>query len=338
MHVMIAYNEPVLSITHPDSESERDILGVVQTISALLEREGFEVEQYSAGRDFSSFRERLRSSRPDAVFNLFEGLGDDPHSECRFARLLEDEGVAFTGCPSRALWLAGRKDIAKGLFQEAALPTPRFLVAERLPLTKLPRKLPVIVKPAFRDASLGIDQASIATDAGSLHRRVEQISHAYGFPILIEEFIDGREISVAVIDWPQVQVLPEVETLFVERNGDWPIVSYDSKWRIDSRDYRSTPLRYPAELSRAVAEHLRESARTAYLVLECRDLVTIDFRLASDGTPYLLEVNPNSGLAPSPCLMWAFEAIGLPYDDYLLQMVESAHNRKSRASQLASRI
>jgi D-alanine-D-alanine ligase len=125
-------------------------------------------------------------------------------------------------------------------------------------------------------------------------------------------------------------MLPAVETLFVGRNGDWPIATYDSKWRPGTRDYESTPLRYPAELEPQLAQRLAEIGESAFRVLECRDFVTVDFRLTDNGTPYLLELNPNPGMAPSPCLIHSFELAGMQYNDYLAQMVRVAKSRQRR--------
>jgi D-alanine-D-alanine ligase len=333
MRVLIAYNEPVLPASHPDADSEHEILNVVNSMATELGRGGCDISRHAVGRDWSRFRAVLHDHRPEVVFNMFEGFGDDPAAECHFAQLLEETGVPFTGCSSQTLWRAGRKDLAKRLFQEASLPTPDFYVVDDEAASRIcGLRWPVIIKPAFRDASIGIDQQNVVTERIELDRQIARLSAEYGFPILVEEFIRGREISAAVVDWPQVKMLPAVETLFVGRNGDWPIATYDSKWRPGSQDYESTPLRYPAELAPQLAQRLAEIAEYAFRVLNCRDLVTVDFRITGDGTPYLLEVNPNPGMAPSPCLVHSFELAGIRYSDFLVQMVHAAKSRRSSAA------
>jgi D-alanine-D-alanine ligase len=327
MRVLITYNEPVLSPAHPESESEREVLDAVDAITQHLCAGGFELDRLAVGTDMEAARDGLRQSQPDVVFNLFEGLGDDPHSECRFAQFLDDEGVAYTGCTPQTLWQAGRKDIAKGIFRQAGIPTPDSHVVHKLPLDHLSIDWPVFVKPAFRDASIGIDQQSIVTDRAQLERQVSRVAGSFGFPVLVESFIRGREISVAMFDWPELHVLPPVETLFVGNHGGWPICTYNSKWALDSPDHAATPLAYPAELAANVAECLDDVARRAYRALNCRDFVTIDFRVSAGGIPYLLEVNPNPGLKPTSCLVDLLDLDGISYSDFLMNLVRAAYAR-----------
>lgn len=339
MRVMLVYNEPVLPEGHPEADSEREIVSVVESIAEHLERGGFETSRHAVGRDLPAIRQVLRATRPDVVFNLFEGFGDDPTSECRFAQILEEQGIPFTGASSQTLWQAGRKDIAKQMFREAGITTPEFLVVDQLPLGDCDLKWPVIVKPAFRDASVGIDQASVANDRQLLEKRVAHVANEYGFPILVEEFIYGREISAAIIEGAESIVLPVVETLFVSNNGDWPIDSYDSKWQPGSRDYLAAALRYPAEVAPRVADQVAEMTRGAFNALGCRGFATVDFRLNTDGTLYLLELNPNANLNPSRCLTDLLSLAGIEYTDFLVQLVRLACARQfpvlSRQSSVA---
>ena len=196
----------------------------------------------------------------DIVLNLFEGFGDDPNAECQFARLLEESGIAFTGSSSNVLRKAGRKDIAKQLLTQAGLPTPAWSVIDRMPPTHCRLNWPVIVKPAFRDASVGIDQASVVTRPLELAQRIAHAVEHYALPVLVEEFIAGREVSAAVVDREEHIALPLVETKFIGNNGAWPIDSYDAKWRPGSRENLDRDLQYPADLPQSLAKHVSELA------------------------------------------------------------------------------
>jgi D-alanine-D-alanine ligase len=328
MHVLIAYNEPVLPTAHAEAASEREILDVVNLITTHLDRADVTLRRLGVGRDFAGFRDACRVTQPEVVLNLFEGFGDDPDSECRFARLLEDEGVAFTGASSNTLSRAGHKHIAKQTFAEAGLATPAWLVAESLPLADCRLNFPVIVKPAFRDASVGIDQSCIATQPAQLSDRIAQMAEQFGLPVLIEEFIEGREISVAIYDWPELSILPIVETKFANANGYWSIDSYDAKWQPGSRDHEASSLHYPAELASEQAGHIEKAAVAAYRALGCRGFATLDFRVRNN-TPYLLELNPNADLKPSTCLTDLLRLSEIDYSDFLWQMIRTTCAQRS---------
>src|SRR3954471_14047045 len=124
MRVLVLFNEPVLPGTHPHFESESGVLDAAEAVGACLARAGFAVESLALGREPAPLVDALRDDPPDLVFNLFEGFVDDPPSEGRIARRLEEHGVAFTGSPSRALRLARDKPRGKRRVQRGALGAP----------------------------------------------------------------------------------------------------------------------------------------------------------------------------------------------------------------------
>src|SRR5918911_725330 len=199
--VLILYNEPVLPADHPDADSEYEILYTVGEVHQVLAGAGYEVRRLGVSRDPAALLAGLREHRPDVVFNLFEGLADCADTEAHVAGLLEWLGVAFTGSPAQALRLARRKHLTKRLLRGAGLATAGFFVVEGLPVPECPLEWPVIVKPATQDASVGLDQGSVVTDQGRLEERVAQLLGAYGPPVLVEQFIPGREFNVALVEF-----------------------------------------------------------------------------------------------------------------------------------------
>src|SRR5262249_61843765 len=122
--------------------------------------------------------------------------------------ILEWRGAPYTGCPFQTLVLARSKHLAKRLFLAEGLPTAPFLVVEEAPLAACPLTFPVIVKPAQQDASVGVEQGSVATDLAGLNRRVQYVLEQFGPPVLVEEFIFGRELTVALVEMPELRLLP----------------------------------------------------------------------------------------------------------------------------------
>jgi D-alanine-D-alanine ligase len=325
IRVVILYNEPILPRDHPDADSEHEILYTVDEVSKMLAAAGFDVQRLGVDHEPGVLLEGLRSHRPDVVFNLFEGLADRGETEAHVAGVLEWLGIPFTGCPSQTLCLARSKHLAKRLFRGAGLPTADFHVVDGLPLPPCPLPWPVIVKPAQQDASVGLDQGSVVADQEGMERRVGYLLKNYGPPVLVEEFIHGREFNVAVVEAPELRVLPASEIVFSQEGpGYWPIVTYDAKWKPGSRDYEATPPRYPAEVSPRLAEKLGTLARQAFRLLGCRDYARVDFRVRPGGRPYILEVNPNPDFSPMAGLAGGLESAGLPHAQFTVELVRNA--------------
>ncbi|HKI36806.1 MAG TPA: hypothetical protein VKA46_33450, partial [Gemmataceae bacterium] len=286
MQVLVLYNEPVLPADHSDAESEHEVLFTVDTVAGHLSDAGFEVSRLGVSRDPAALLSALRRARPDAVFNLFEGLPDHNSTEAYAAGLLEWLGIPYTGCPFQTLCIGRDKAWTKRLLRGAGLPTADFFVVEEGPVEECPIEWPVIVKPGLQDASVGLDQNSVVTDLERLNERVAYLLDAYGPPVLVEEFIRGREFNVGLIEAPDLQALPVSEIVFVDQGpGYWPIVTYDAKWKPGSRDYEATPAKYPAEVSSRLAQRLHSVAKQAFRLLGCRDYARVDFRVRPNGKP-----------------------------------------------------
>ncbi|HEY1860912.1 MAG TPA: ATP-grasp domain-containing protein [Gemmataceae bacterium] len=325
MRVLILYNEPVLDLTHPDAQSEHEVLETVEIVRRHLSDGGFTVRHLAVQRDPGVLLHSLRRQRPDVVFNLFEGLADHYETESHVAGLLEWLGIPFTGCPYQTLCLARSKHLTKFLLQGAGLPTPEFCVIDEPPVPDCPLNWPVIVKPAAQDASLGLDQGSVVTDQEQLNERVASLLQTYGPPVLVEEFIGGREFNVGLIELPELMVLPIGEILFTDKDPNfWPIVTYDAKWKPGTRDYESTPPRFPAEVAPRQRERIGELAKKAFRLLGCRDYARVDFRLRPSGKPYILEVNPNPDFNPTAGLPSSLELAGMTHGQFTVDLVHAA--------------
>jgi len=322
--VVVLYNEPVLPIGHPDYLSEHEVLDNVEAVYAVLAEAGYEVARLGVRNDPGALLAGLTEQRPDVVFNLFEGLGSNNITEAYVAGLLDWLGLPFTGCPFRTIVLAQSKHVTKHLFHGEGLPTPPFFVADEANLTACPIQFPVIVKPAQQDCSLGVDQASVVTDLDALNQRIAYVVENFGPPALVEELILGRELTMALIEMPDLRVLPITEAIFPEATpGYWPILSYAAKWDQGSSEYETTNYHFEAELSPALAVKLDACARKAFRLLGARDCARLDFRVRDD-EPYLLELNPNPDFAPDRGLANNLWAAGISHGEFTLQLVRNA--------------
>jgi D-alanine-D-alanine ligase len=327
--VLVLFNEPVLPRDHPESESEVDILETVEDVGKVLAAAGFAVRQLGVSLDPQPLLDEVKRSRPGAVFNLFEGVPTRPGTEVSVAALLEWLDLPFTGCPSACLSLGRDKIGSKHLMTAAGLPTAKYAVVGRDPAPGWTGGWPAIVKPAYQDASVGIDQGSVVTDAAQLAARVRYVLDAFGPPLLVEEFVGGREFHVNVIEdgtGPDrvLNVLPPAEIAFREARPDWwPVYTYTAKWDEKSAEYRDCPLVAPVELPAGQTERLRELASRAFRLFQCRDFARIDVRLAADGDFRILEMNPNPYLI-SLALVKGLEAVGRSHESLIVQMALGA--------------
>lgn len=331
--VLVLYNEPVLPESHPDYISEIEIMDNVIAVQEVLREAGYEVDELPANPDPCSIIDGIRKFQPDVVFNLFEGFANNNASELYGAGLLEWMGVSYTGCPFHTLVLARSKHLAKRLFLADGLPTAPFMVIENQPPVSCSLNFPVIVKPAQQDASVGVEQRSVCTDLASLQKQVKYVLDQFGPPVMVEEFIFGRELTFALVEMPQLQLLPATEAVFPDGGpGYWPILTYDAKWTRGSPEFETTDYHFKAELSSELMGQIEVLSRQAFRLLGCRDYARVDFRLRQgDNKPYILEVNPNPDFAPDRALSNNLWAAGFTHPQFTVQMVKNALARRNAA-------
>jgi D-alanine-D-alanine ligase len=330
--VLLLFNEPVLPADHPDADSEHEILYTVDEVHKVLDAAGFEVCRLGVCRDPEALVAGIREQRPDVVFNLFEGLADAYDTEAHVAGLLEWLNLPFTGSPYQTLCLARTKHMTKYLLRGAGLPTPDFYVVEQLPAPPNPLEWPVIVKPATQDASVGLDQGSVVTRQAQLNDRIAYLLETYGPPVLVEQFIRGREFNLGLVEAPDLRVLPPSEILFTSTDPSvWPIITYDAKWKPGTPDYEVTPPKYPAEVTPKLQEKLETLAKQAFRLLGCRDYARVDFRVRPSGKPYILEINPNPDFSPMAGLCGGLQSAGIAHADFTVDLVQRALARGPQA-------
>ncbi len=323
--VLILYNEPVLSKDHPDRASEEDVLYSASIIDTALKELGFPRQSYGVTRSVPELLARLEQRDFDIVFNLYEGNGDDCITEVYFVGLLEWLKIPFTGCTARTLTLAREKPLAKSLFQANKIRTPGFVVLDS---PKLPRKrfqFPQMVKPAAQDASVGIDQGSVVTTRAELQARVQYVFDHYGGPVLVEQYIDGRELQISLLqldDSQEPMVLPFSEIAFDRSEGrtTWPIYSYTAKWDEHSQEYLQAPVKVNVTVEPELQAKCVAVAKQAFRVLGARDLARVDTRVSAKGDVYVLELNPNPSIT-SIMLDEGLPSVGLNYNMFIEKLV-----------------
>ena len=202
--------------------------------------------------------------------------------------------------PVGALCWCLSKSRAKALLRGLGLPTAPFAVVEPgEPVPEWAGPWPVIVKPDAEDASLGIDQQSVAAERHGADRASRPGPARYGGRVLLEAYLPGPEFNVGLLALPDPEPLPVAEVVFAPEAGAWPILTYESKWVAGSPADLASPVRCPAQIDDCPGRSLGRLAVAAFRATGCRDYARVDFRLDERGDPMILEVNPNPDLGPS---------------------------------------
>ena len=330
--VLILFNRPVLSPGHPDYESEAEVLYSAKVVRDSLTALGIPHDEFGITDDLAPLVKRLKKADFDVAFNLYEGTADFSVTEVYLTGLLEWQRIRYTGCPSSTLVLARQKVLAKTLFRDAGIPTPPFaVVPEGQPVPTPDFAFPMIVKPASEDASIGIDQAAVVTDAAELAARVAFVHDQYGQPALVEQYIAGREIQVSVIDLNgtgEPLVLPPSEIAFAPPTAGrpWPIYTYTAKWDETSDEYKKAPVKVGVRLPEAVWARVADAVTRAYHLLDARDYARVDLRLTDAGEPFVLELNPNPSIT-SIMIDEGLPGVGFTYDQFIGALVRNAAAR-----------
>lgn len=308
-----------------------------EALAAALEREGFRVRLINIEDDLSRMLDLLRRRRVDVVFNLVEHFQEESGLEASVAGVLELLNLPFTGAPAFSLTLCQRKGLAKQVLLANGVPTPRYrlLYTPRLP-ERHGLRYPVIVKPGREDASAGIHPHSVANSWRALKKAVSAAFREFRAPILVEEYIDGRELHVSVIGNDPPKTLPVLEYDFNDLPRRHPrILSYATKWDPLKEEYHRIHAVCPAPLSRSTLRSVQELAVRSFDLTGCRDYARVDMRLSPTRGLHVLEVNPNPDLTEGVSFMECAEKAGISFSEALRRIVEMAIARRSAKPRLS---
>ncbi|MGE5176785.1 MAG: D-alanine--D-alanine ligase family protein [Hyphomicrobiales bacterium] len=272
----------------------------------------------------------------DVIFNLTESYAGDDTKDIHLAAYLELLGLPFTGSGPGGLHLAQDKAVAKRLFTFHGIRTPRFAAVYQGRLDwSHDVQFPVIVKPKREDGSIGIQFNAVVGSIKELMERIDALHASLDSPVLIEEYIEGRELYVAVLGNDPPQALPIVELNLDDLPEGTPrIAGTEVKWERGTVAYKRTKLRLPDDLSEEQTAEIQDTAVRACRALEVRDYARVDIRLRADGAVYVLEVNPNPWLHSTAEFALAARASGRDTGTLVQEILGMAVAR-SRARQAA---
>jgi D-alanine-D-alanine ligase len=300
-----------------------------EEIFEALEKLGHEpIYQVVDGRKQSLIS--LARCGADVIFNLTESYAGDDTMDMNLAGYLDLLGVPYTGSGPHGLYLAQDKAVSKKIIKFHGVRTPDFAHVYRGTLDHSHDiKFPLIVKPTSEDGSIGIDVGSVVGTVKELMERIHYIHEEFDSPVLIEEYIEGREIYGAVLgNNENAEVLPMVELdLSKLPKGTPRIAGSEVKWEKDTEAYKVTKSAPAEDLEEKVAEKLASTAMSAFRALKLRDYARIDMRLNAKGEVYVIEANPNPWLSSNSEFYMAAKKSGRSYTDMIERIVELARQR-----------
>ena len=265
----------------------------------------------------------------DLVFNLAESFADDDTADFKIAAFLELLGKKYTGTGTHGLMLAQDKAVAKKIFAFHGIHTPTFAKSFRGRLDfSHDLQFPVIVKPAREDGSIGIEFSAVVNSIRELMERIDWLHSNFDSPVLIEEYIDGREMYVGIIGNDKAEALPIVELdLSKLPDGTPRIAAAEVKWGKGTKAYKDTKSAIATDLPEEIVQTLQQTAVAAYQALELRDYGRVDMRLQPDGRVHVIEVNPNPWLSSRAEFAMAARKSGRTYPQLVEEIIELATTR-----------
>jgi D-alanine-D-alanine ligase len=311
------------NVTVEDALEEYDSPETLELITAALEAAGHHVIRLGGGQQFL---ENIQCESVDIVFNIAEGRGNHRSREAQVPAVLEMLDIPYTGSDPQTLAICLDKPVTKKLVAAEGISTPAWLVIgdrEELALAPWEKlRFPVIVKPASEGSSKGIRLTSLAAGFHQAEAEVGRILDGYRQPVMVEEFIDGEEVTVGIIGNTPPEVLGMMRVV-PKQPVEHFVYSLEVK-----RDYlRLVDYECPACLPRDVLARLENASLRTFKALGCRDFARIDFRVNRDGTPCFIEINPLPGLGSYSDLVIMAGKLGWTHPQLINAVLSAALER-----------
>lgn len=281
----------------------------VEDIKKVLEKLGKEYIEFEVKEDLSNLDE-IKELNPEFVINLCDDFLN-PETEAEVPKKLEDMGIPYTGDTSYALVICTQKALQKELFVRNRVTTPKYRLVSLVRNNKVAGlRYPLIVKPNREHGSIGIDENSIVYNPAQLQKKLDEMIQRYK-EVLVEQYIEGRELSALVIDG-KVMKVSEINFSNEEFSEKPKIMGYDAKWNEGTEEYQGT-VRNSARLPKTLESRVRKASKEACKAVGCTGYARVDLRLDEEGIPYVLEVNVNPDLSIGGAVQKIAASAGMSY-------------------------
>jgi D-alanine-D-alanine ligase len=279
-----------------DSFEEYDEIDTIYALRNEIEKIGFSVALIEQDDDFLK---NILSVNVDFVLNIAEGQGRTRARESQVPCILESIGIPYSGSDPVALGNTLDKHLTSIILRSAAIPVPVMFMVKALKETEsmhniFDKKRAYIVKPRWEGSSKGIFSHSVVTNFNDLKKRVKEALVTYQQPAVVEQFLDGDEITVGVCGNKSPRVLGMMKITHQEPSQEPFIYGIENK-----REWQ-TKIKYEPQkaIGNITKTRIKTYALDAFRVLELNDVSRIDFRVDKNGVPRIIDINPLPGLSP----------------------------------------
>ncbi len=320
VHTTLVPPEDLTGAKDPRMEKYRTEYDVKQALLKL----GHEVRVVGVYDDLAPIRKTIEEWKPHIAFNLIEDFAGNSAFDYYLVSFLEMMRLPYTGCNPRGLLLARDKALSKKLLTYHHINVPDFMVFPMGRVRKRTRALryPMIVKSLMEEGSVGISQASHVENEEQLRMRIALIHERIHGDAIAEQYIDGRELYVTILGNTQLKVLPIRELSFAKTAEGLPrMATYKVKWDDKYRERWGINYQFAKDLPGALGERITKVCKRVYRTLEMSGYGRVDLRLTADGKIYVLEANPNPGIArDEDCTLSAIKA-GMSYEAFIARIL-----------------
>lgn len=267
---------------------------------------------------------RIKEMKADCVFNLFEGFSGNSMTEVEFVRMLEENNIPFTGNGSNALERCLDKDRTKKILSEHGIKVPAgILVRDIVDVEVMDIEFPVFVKPAFEDASVGINDRSLSSDMNELYAAIKEKLRGFPEGLIVEEFISGKEYNAGFLGGRNLENLGMSILDYEEYPECVKYLNYSAKWEDGSDEYEKLMPRVLSKDDHRYRREVVEISRKAARALGCSKYFRVDLR-EKDGELYVLDVNPNPDISPDSGFIRQASFRDLSYEDVVARIARNA--------------
>lgn len=326
LHIAVLYSLPSKRAAKtPYVETDTDTMDSAREVGAALEGKGADVTLYPIDEDHI---DDIRRIRTDLFFNVIEWTGLDLLLADRALAAIERTGIPCTGATRWNYLVTSDKISMKKEFDRYGLPTARWQVVS-VPDEAIRKdfQYPVIVKPSLEHCSIGLSKDSIISDEASLRRKLARMVRDLHEPMLVEEFLDGREFQVTAIEGPLgLRVLPPAEVVY-DTASRRNLLTYNSRWEEQDPEYKTSHMKI-TQIEQPLLHSMEHITRQTFTKLKFRDYTRLDVRTRGEEV-YILEANSNPGLSDSDeyGMTLSYKAVGWTFADFIWEIVASAKRR-----------